>query len=452
MSHPRNDRRSPLTAATVPLALLLTAAAVRAEQPAPKPAAEEAHVVVAKSQAPAGTLLRRAAPDKKWEVVEPKADVSSLELLLALPLSQATVESKGGGVRLLFWGNVPQLSPFPILESAVVLHEPKGADLDVSPQRGRVVLTNAKDRGAAQVRVRLPGGPWELTLSDPGSEVALEMYGRWPRGAPFQADAGPGERPVLSVDLLVLKGTAVLNTGGRQFTLGAPPGAAYFHWDSVAGNAEAPRRLAAPPEWTSKKALDTPEGKAAQAVLADLAKQIQAKGPEVALAGLAAEADAEKDSVKADILRRTAVYGSAALDKLEPVVDALADKHADVRDAAVQALRAWIGRGPGQDRKLYDFLQKEKNFSKAHAGIALELLHSFGEDDLAKPETYEVLIAYLRHEQPAIRELAAWQLYRLVPAGKDIAYDPTGGRDGLEQAYKAWKKLVPSGQLPPRPR
>jgi hypothetical protein len=130
------------------------------------------------------------------------------------------------------------------------------------------------------------------------------------------------------------------------------------------------------------------------------------------------------------------------------VVDALGDKHADVRDAAVQALRAWIGRGPGQDRKLYDFLQAGPKFSKGQAAIALELLHSFGDDDLARPETYEALIADLRHARPAIRELAAWHLYRLVPAGKDIPYDPSGSDEERQAAFKAWKKLVPDGTVP----
>jgi hypothetical protein len=227
-----------------------------------------------------------------------------------------------------------------------------------------------------------------------------------------------------------------------------PPGAAYFHWDSVADDDDAPRRLDTLPEWTSKKLLETPEAKAALAVLEGVAKQIQSKAPEAVYAGLAAAAGAEKDPLKAGSMRRGSVYGSAALDNLGPVVDALADKHADVRDAAVQALRAWIGRGPGQDLKLYDYLQKDKQFSKVHAAIALQLLHSYGDADLLRPETFEVLIAYLRHERPAIRELAAWHLDRLVPAGKDIPYDPTASREDLDKAYKAWKALVPTGELP----
>jgi hypothetical protein len=429
------------------LSFVLFLGAVRAADAPAKPDKEESRAVVAKSLAPAGTLLRRSAPGKPWEVVEPKADVSSLDVLLALPMSQASVESKDGAVRLLFWGNLPQVSPFPILESAVVLHEPKGTDLDLSPQRGRVVLTNTKEKGAAKVRVRLPGTTWDLTLSEPGTEVALEMYGRWPRGTRFQPDSK--EVPTLEMVLLVLKGGLTLQAGFNEFSgMAAPPAAAYFHWDSVAGNDGAPRKLVDLPGWTSKKLPETAEAKAAHAVLEQIAKQMQSKKPAAVMAGLAAEADAEKDPVRAGILRRATVYGSASLDELGPVVDGLADKHADVRDAAVQALRAWIGRGPGQDGKLYDFLQADKKFSKGQAATALDLLHSFGDDDLARPETYEALIAELRHARPAIRELAAWHLYRLVPAGKDIPFDPNGSDEERQQAYKAWKKLVPDGTVP----
>jgi hypothetical protein len=441
MSHTRICRGLPLLAAALPLVLLLPAAAADKDEP---------RAVVGKSLAPAGTLLRRAAPDKPWEVVEPQGDVSSRDLLLSLPLSQASIESMGGAVQLLFWGNLPQISAFPILESAVVLHEPKGTDMDLSPQRGRVVLSNHKDKGPATVHVRLPDGAWDLTLAEPGTEVALEMFGRWPRGVPFQTDSKSKEAPTVEVVLLVLKGNVGLKTEQAQHALTAPAGPALFHWDSAGGNDNGPQRLADLPAWTSRKLPETPEAKAAAAVVADIPKLLQDKGPEAALAELAKQADAESDPLKAGSLRRGAVYGSAALDNLGPVTDGLGDKHADVRDAAVQALRAWIGRGPGQDQLLYDYLEKERKLSKVHAQIVLELLHSFGDADLQRSVTYEALIGYLRHSQPAVRELAAWQLYRLVPAGKDIPYDASAGKEELEKAYRAWKQLVPSGQLPRR--
>jgi hypothetical protein len=452
MSHPRTDRGHPLTRAPLPLALLLAAVAVAADEPARKPDKDEPPAAAAKSTGAAGSLLRRNAPDKPWAVVEPKADLSSGDLLLALPLSGASLESKDGAVRLQFWGNLPQISSLPILESAVVLHDARGTDLDFTPRRGRLVLSNIKDKGAAGVRVRLPGAEWELTLSEPGTEVALETFGRWPRGVPFSPDPKEGPEPVVSAELLMLKGSATLKSGSQEFALSAPPGPAYFHWDSRTGNAPTPQRLRELPPWTDKAVLEKPEAKAARAAVEHITREMQSKAPAAVLAGLAKEADAEKDPLKAASLRRAAVYASAALDDLGPPVEALGDKHADAREAAVQALRAWIGRGPGQDLKLNDYLQKDKKFSKAHGEILLQLLHSYGDDDLARPETYEALIAYLHHERPAIRALAAWQLYRLAPAGKDIPYDPLGSPEELDKAYKAWKKLVPTGELPPRPK
>jgi len=79
----------------------------------------------------------------------------------------------------------------------------------------------------------------------------------------------------------------------------------------------------------------------------------------------------------------------------------------------------------------------------------LQLLLGFTTDDLKRPETYEVLIEYLLHDKPGIRNLAAWHLVRLVPQGKSIKYDPSGTAADAQAVYKEWKKLIPDGQLPP---
>ena len=152
------------------------------------------------------------------------------------------------------------------------------------------------------------------------------------------------------------------------------------------------------------------------------------------------------------VTRALAIFGLAAIDDLPRLIDALGNpKHADVRATAVLALRHWIGRGPDQDLKLYNALIKQRKYTEPQAEIVLQLLHSFSADDLERPETYETLIAYLRAGKLSIRELARWHLYRTVPSGKTIPYDPAGSDGEQARAFQAWKKLIPEGKLPPRP-
>src|SRR5262245_41587767 len=135
-------------------------------------------VVVATCQSPQGSLLSRAEVGKAWEALGAKDDVYSRDLLLSLPGARGVLETRDGSVRLTLWGNTPEMSTFPVLDSAVVLNDSRAYDLDFTLNRGRVVLTNIKKKGAARVWVRLPAEGWDLTLAEPGDEVALELTGR----------------------------------------------------------------------------------------------------------------------------------------------------------------------------------------------------------------------------------------------------------------------------------
>ena len=75
-------------------------------------------------------------------------------------------------------------------------------------------------------------------------------------------------------------------------------------------------------------------------------------------------------------------------------------------------------------------------------------MFGFAATDLTQAETFEVLIEYLQHETPAVRNLAAWHLHRLVPQGKIIPFSPTGDKGAIDRTYQAWKKLIPAGELP----
>jgi hypothetical protein len=410
----------------------------------------EPRVSAGKCVSPAGTLLASEREGQAWTVLGAQETVSSRDLLLALPGVRATVEPRPKSVTLTLWGNLPELSAFPVLESAVILHDSRSFDLDFTLAGGRVSVVNRKAEGAAQVWVRLPGEAWQLTLAEPGAEVAMEMYGRWPRGIPFTREPRPQDRPTQVVVLHVLKGQVDLKTETQRLSLAAPPGPAYFHWDSVAGAPEGPQRRDQVPSWVDPK--DAPaEARVVAAVVETYQARLKDRNPDAALLDLLAAADKETDKEKARISREFAILGLAALDDLSRVAEALADPNrAAVRATAVVALRHWIGATHGRDLQLYHALINQLGYRPSQAEAVLQLLHSpFAED---QSETYETLIAYLHHDKLAIRELAWWHLSRLVPADRAVPYNPGAPAAEREKAASAWKKLLADGQLPPKPK
>jgi len=241
--------------------------------------------------------------------------------------------------------------------------------------------------------------------------------------------------------VLALKGEVVVKGPKHEFTLKAPPGHALIQGDDLMDpDAIMPNYLKELPAW-AKSGADTEEAKMRRAAIAKLRRLAMSKSIGEAL----------DEFVKSDnkAARRAAVNVMAALDDLPRLGKALqTTKHADVWDNAVIALRAWIGRGPGQDQKLYKALVEQYKYPAREAAIVLQLLHGFSDDDLAHPDTYESLLDYLECDRLSIRGLAIWHLSRLVPAGKKIGFNPTASKEERERAAKAWRKLIPEGKVP----
>jgi hypothetical protein len=151
--------------------------------------------------------------------------------------------------------------------------------------------------------------------------------------------------------------------------------------------------------------------------------------------------------------QRMALVVLGGLDDLERLGKTLvAAKTTEQWDFGITVLRHWLGRGRGQDQRMYQTLTTRRGYSPAEAEIIVQLLFGFSPEDAAEPETYEVLIDYLVHEKPAIRNIAVWHLVRLVPAGKSIEFKPDGTMTDAQKCHAAWKKLVPSGRLPTTPK
>lgn len=415
-------------------------AAAADDKKADKPAARAA---VARCITATGTILRREAPGMPWRVVKGGEELYTGDMILGTP--GAMLESKNRAVRLTFVSDPSGTSPLPIIETAIVLHESKGEDLDFRLDRGRVEFASRKDKGDVHVRPRLREGVEARgdVIMEPGAVVSLELFGRWPPGVPFKKDAKPDEGPGVNVIFMVVEGEITLRIDNRQFAMRAPPGPALVEWDSVLGGDPAPRFLKELPSWA--RGNDNSEtAKQRKAVMAQFRELMMAKGIDAAADALLNSDDPNK--------RRAGIFILGALDELDDLGKALSTtKHLDVWENGVIALRHWIGRGPGQDQRLYQGLIKEAGFRPVDAEAALQLLHSFGERDLALPETYETLIDYLEHERLAIRGLAHWHLVRLVPDGQKIGYNPLAAKEARDKATQQWRTLVPRGKMPPKP-
>jgi hypothetical protein len=395
---------------------------------------------------PATVLLRRPAGQEQWQRVTKEGPVATTDTLLSLPGYRTDVQLESN-VLLTLAGNVPEFSAeFPVEESAVALHLPAtGFDVDLTLERGRILLTNNKGDGEARVRVRFVEEIWDLVLKEPKTVVALELWGIHPPDVPFDK-AGKGEGPLFLLNLLSLKGQALVQKT-RYLEESLPQGSLY-QWNSRQGAPAGPQRLPSLPRWfTETKPPTTAQAKDMSAAVTDFGNRLATKAVEIALD------EAHKETKPAS--RILAIRCMAAVDDLGRLIDVL-EKDADPvnRDHATFALRHWLGQKAGNELKLYQALQQKKmGYTALQAEVIMELLHSFSVEARQNPETYEKLIANLTDKKLAIRHLSYWHLVGLAPEGpKKIKYDPAGDKEQLAAAQKEWKKLIPDGGLPSKPK
>jgi hypothetical protein len=438
-----------------PFALLSSTAA--AAELGSRPVSWEPRVVLAKSLSPIGSLLVNEQPGQPWRALGLHGDIYSRDLLLALPGMQASLETSPRAVELTLWGNLPKWSEFSGLESAVILHDSRSFDLDFTLRHGRVLVANRKESGPARVWLRVEGAAFQLTLGEPGDTVCLGLNSFWPRGVPFSlsprshAEVGNEEGPVRTLNILAVKGQVDVKVSGVQHSLSAPPGLSFFHWDSVNGPDAAPRQRRQLEAWADRGRAPTSSEatRGYEKTIAKYQAAVKASDPRTALIDLLSHAAKEQDREQAKATVEFAVFGLAAINDIERVMQVLDDPNqAEARHAAVIALRHWIGNDAGRDRLLYQFLINRLNYTKTQAATVLQLLHdAYAADD---PVTYETLIDYLGHPKLSIRELAWRHLLHLVPEDIIVPYDPAAAPTERAKACAAWKDAIPSGSLPTR--
>jgi hypothetical protein len=380
----------------------------------------------------AGALLART--EAGWQAVRAGDAVKADRPVVAL--FDATMRSGNGAVEVRLVTDVKQRGPLPILETAAIVHADAGYDLSITPLRGLIVLTNIKKQGPAKLKLISHGESIDLTLKEPGSKLALEVYSRHVPGLP-QLDDPKKDEPVMHLFCIALAGESFLHGKERGVTLHAPPGPAVLVWDSLVREPEVTRLEELPPEVVAIKQ----DQKHLEAACAWGRKLGEAPLAKVLAEGVASTNEME---------RNAAVTAMGALDELPALLSTLAGStYPDARERAILVLRHWLGRAPGQTSKL-DAALKKAGYSTVQSHDALQLLYGFTPEQKRQAITYDWLIDDLKHARPAIRELAHWHLVRLAPAGKTIAFDALASEAQRERAYDEWRKLIPAGKLPPK--
>jgi hypothetical protein len=387
-------------------------------------------------------LLHRGSANEPWQRLVRDDIVQTGDHFVSLPGYRSEIRLSSG-VELLLWGDIPDgSSPLVLLESAGTINDSPDVDLDITLARGRISIANHKPQGAAKVRVRFHKQVWGLTLLENGTEVAMELVG-FPRVG-FVKETAASVDPDLGLGLFVLHGQTYLRVAYSTYLMSEPPGTGYFSWTGDGGPAPGPRMLEELPPWARKLPARGKEAQAMREAQDKLASQMLHKaGVEVPLQ------ETLKD--KAASSRILAVYSFGAIDDLTNLVEALGNEaHREVRLAAITTLRHWLGLKAEHDQQLFRAL--DGAYRPRVAELLMNLLHPSSQRQAREPETYEALIAYLKHEKIAVRELAHLQLVTLVPeGGKKISYDPAGTAQQREHSFQEWKKLIPSGKLPPEP-
>ncbi len=387
-------------------------------------------------------LLARNAD---WTKVAPDARVSTATPLLALAGSHADL-TLDTGIHLTLWGGLPETTGWKTLDCQITLHAPPaGYDLDLIVYRGRVYLSTTKKPTPAKVRVRLAGQIWDLTLADDQTEVVIDMSHLF-AGEPVRRD-GKGEARRFELFVAVLQGKVHVKADAKELDLKAPPGPAEVRWDNEMPDVGNPIELDAVPAAWAKAPAKIPRDRQVEldAAQKKLVQRIGEKGKPIDLA----LAEIAQDTSRA--ARVLAVLGQGAIGLLPPLLDALEDpQFPDARAAAAAALAHFDARQPSADQQIYDQLQARRAYTGPQAEQALWLLHGFNERQLSDPAMYERLIAALRSEQPAIRELAAWRLRQIDPDGANQArFNATDPEAAREKAIGDWQRRIPPGKLPP---
>jgi hypothetical protein len=441
-------------------------AATPATAPAPAPAAEEKPPVVEllpdppaapagptpanPDRVPLGELV--AAPGAGLVVARPAdggdpqrlaagpGEVIATDRLVCLPGNKAAL-ALDSGAKLDLWGNLPELVPLPVFETAVTLAvPPDGFHADLRLHAGRVYLSGRQPAGV-KVRLRVADQVWDVALPDDKAEAVVQLVHR----------PTPGEQPAPPAQEVVLYSLAgkltVTPAGGTDIPVERSAGLA---WTSAGGPPNPVPAL--DPAGRAAFARLNPVPASAQAlnaVLTDLSKR-PPTGPVSAPFDELVQAVPEGRTLPPAMRAGYAVgvYGLAALGRADRLADLLATPvNPLLRKLTADALVSALAADPDLVGPVRALLVEQRKLTPAEADEAFRLLRGLSPAEQTDPATVDRLLADLQSPALPVRELALSGLFALTPpdeVGKlnapPFVYDVAAPADERERGEAAWKR------------
>ncbi|MFG0332724.1 MAG: HEAT repeat domain-containing protein, partial [Maioricimonas sp. JB049] len=268
---------------------------------------------------------------------------------------------------------------------------------DLTLDRGRIGLRvhSLPDApGVPELGVRAGGTDYILRVLEPGTLVGLEVTRRQPSGRPVAWTPEP-----VDGGLFVFSGAVrVRDAEGNETTV--RPELGWWPWPGSLPVTE-PQPLRAIPEWLTDASESATERRLGMLFEREfiLEQPVAQFLPTVV-----------KDT--RPYIAELAVKALAVTDDYRALIRALQSDHEESRLAAIVALREWLPQDPRNGELLVAELHR--TFRDADVTAVERLLWGYSAEDARDPAISRQLVAWLSHEDIAIRELAFYQIYRLT--------------------------------------
>ncbi len=380
-------------------------------------------------------LLARKADGETWTAVAGDANtVFTSDRIVCVPGLKVKLKTDGG--QILLWGNVPELQPIPILETAVTPNDPyQGYAADLTLHVGRLYLSATRPAGA-KFRIRFAEEIWDVTVADDKTEVVVELEHVAARGA--------DESPRTFAALHVNAGTAAFRS--RQMDAPKVVAGEEMFWTSSGAGLVGPRK----PDPMSTRQTSAYYARTAIAPNAEIAKGMLTAVDAAAkrLATAASVPGAISELIQDDAPNQSAaclgVYAAAALGEYGRVADALNDpKRFLVRVAGRQAARELMALPGGDD--FFKAASKKLRLDDDGEKLLSAGLRGLTDQQKKSEAVIDLLVNQLDAGEVALRDLAFDLLvYQVDPAALKVKalfpFDAAAPAEFRAPVVAAWRK------------